>query len=104
VVGPNAGWLLHPYAACGRGPAGGQGGPYRWVRHPGYAADLLMWLGFGLASRNGLVGGSIVLVMLTAYMRRIAAEEAMLVVHLGGAYGAYKDYMRETSRVLPRVY
>jgi protein-S-isoprenylcysteine O-methyltransferase Ste14 len=76
-------------------------GPYRWVRHPGYAADLVMWLGFGLASRNALVGGSIVLVMLTAYVRRIAAEEAMLAVHLGGAY---RDYMRETSRLLPRVY
>jgi protein-S-isoprenylcysteine O-methyltransferase Ste14 len=60
-----------------------------------------MWLGFGLASRNGLVGGSIVLVMLSAYMRRVAAEEVMLVVHLGAAC---RDDMRETSRLLPGVY
>src|SRR5579859_7484061 len=29
-----------------------ESGPYRWLRHPGYAADLLLWLGFGLASGN----------------------------------------------------
>jgi protein-S-isoprenylcysteine O-methyltransferase Ste14 len=44
---------------------------------------------------------SIVAVMLGAYTRRIAAEEAMLVDHLGAAY---RDYMHQTSRILPRVY
>jgi len=76
-------------------------GPYRWVRHPGYAADLLLWLGFGLASQNAIVAPSVVAVMFGAYTRRIAAEEAMLVDHFGAAY---RDYMHQTSRILPRVF
>jgi protein-S-isoprenylcysteine O-methyltransferase Ste14 len=76
-------------------------GPYRWVRHPGYAADLLLWLRFGLASQHAIVASSIVAVMLDAYSHRIAAEEAMLIDYLGAAY---RDYMDQTSRILPGVY
>jgi protein-S-isoprenylcysteine O-methyltransferase Ste14 len=76
-------------------------GPYRVVRHPGYAADLLLWLGFGLASRNAVVAMCIDLVMAVAYARRIQAEEAMLVEQLGDAYW---EYQQATWRVVPLVY
>ncbi len=76
-------------------------GPYRLLRHPGYAADMLLWLGFGLASRNVVVAACVNLSMAIAYARRIQAEEAMLVEQLGDAY---RDYQRATWRVVPLVY
>jgi protein-S-isoprenylcysteine O-methyltransferase len=30
-------------------------GPYRLVRHPSYLGDLLLWLGAGIATANGIV-------------------------------------------------
>src|SRR6478752_6550819 len=30
-------------------------GPYRLVRHPGYFGNILMWLGAGVATTNGIV-------------------------------------------------
>ena len=76
-------------------------GPYRWVRRPGYAADLLLWLAWPKPSQNAMVASSIVAVMLGAYTRRIATEEALLVDHLGAAH---RDDMHQTSRILPGIY
>ena len=75
-------------------------GPYRLIRHPGYAGSLLIWLGFALTSRSllvlqmvgGLVGGS--------YHRRVAAEEALLCRDLPG----YEAYARRTRRLIPFVW
>ena len=76
-------------------------GPYRFLRHPGYAADLALWLGFGLASGNANVAFSVASAMALAYVRRIDAEEDMLARELGEPY---RRYLRESWRVLPWVY
>ncbi len=78
-----------------------QSGPYRLVRHPGYGADLLMWVGFGLATRNWLVGLTVSLAMALVYPRRIRAEEALLAQHFGDAY---RNYAHKTWRLAPGVY
>jgi protein-S-isoprenylcysteine O-methyltransferase len=76
-------------------------GPYRLLRHPGYAGLLLAWLGAGLATANWAVALAIALLMVFVYAYRIAAEEAMLV----GSFGdRYKDYMARTWRLVPYVY
>jgi protein-S-isoprenylcysteine O-methyltransferase len=76
-------------------------GPYRLLRHPGYAGLLLAWLGAGLATANWAVASAIALLMVAAYRYRIAAEEAMLL----GAFGdRYKEYMARTWRLVPYVY
>jgi protein-S-isoprenylcysteine O-methyltransferase Ste14 len=77
------------------------GGPYAVVRHPGYLGDLILWLGFGLASRTWIVTAGIGVAMAVAYARRIDAEEEMLHANLGSAY---RVYSQRTSRLLPRVY
>ena len=76
-------------------------GPYRLVRHPGYLAVLLLWLGAGLASANVLVAGLITVSMGRAYRRRISSEEAMLTDTFGEDYVAYT---RRTRRLIPWVY
>jgi protein-S-isoprenylcysteine O-methyltransferase len=76
-------------------------GPYRLLRHPGYAGLLLAWVGAGLASANWAVASAVALLMVVAYSYRIAAEEAMLVRAFGGRY---QEYMARTWRLIPYVY
>jgi len=76
-------------------------GPYRLLRHPGYAGLLLAWVGAGLATANWAVASAVALLMVVAYSYRIAAEEAMLVSAFGGRY---EEYMARTWRLIPYVY
>jgi protein-S-isoprenylcysteine O-methyltransferase Ste14 len=75
-----------------------QDGPYRLVRHPGYVGTLLIWIGFGWAMRNWLLGLLNTLVLLAVYGRRIQVEEAMLAETLGAPY---REYQRRTWRLIP---
>ena len=76
-------------------------GPYRVIRHPGYAADIILWLGAGLATMNWLVLAIILIVMLAVYLRRVAAEERLLLEAFGDEYRAYA---RRTWRMLPPLF
>jgi protein-S-isoprenylcysteine O-methyltransferase len=78
-----------------------EAGPYRLVRHPGYAGSLLAWVGAGLASSNWAVASAVALLTAVAYGHRIAAEEAML---LGAFGGRYRQYMARTWRLMPYVF
>lgn len=76
-----------------------RGGPYRFVRHPGYLGSLLCLDGIALASGDTLVLLASIAAMLAAYTYRIRVEDAMLVA----AFGApYESYRRETRALLPR--
>ena len=76
-------------------------GPYRIVRHPGYAAGMARLLGAGLATTNWLICALIVLIVVPTYVRRIRVEEAML----RGVFGQqFVDYSRRTWRLIPPVY
>ncbi len=76
-------------------------GPYHLVRHPGYLADLLLWIGAAVATLNWWIMLLVALVMLIAYTYRIHVEEAMLRATLGEPYRAY---MTRTWRLIPLVY
>jgi protein-S-isoprenylcysteine O-methyltransferase Ste14 len=76
-------------------------GPYRLVRHPGYLANLLMWLGAGFATANWIVPMSITIPMMGAYLYRIRAEEAMLADAFPQEYPSYASH---TWRLIPFLY
>jgi len=76
-------------------------GPYRWVRHPGYAGVLVMWIGFGAALGSVPALAVTTVPNVVAYLRRIDAEEAMLVDVLGDAY---RSYQRSSWRLVPGLY
>ena len=76
-------------------------GPYRLLRHPGYAGLLLAWVGAGLATTNWAVTLALALLMFVTYRYRMAAEEAMLLEAFGGRY---QEYMARTWRLMPYVY
>ena len=75
-------------------------GPYRLVRHPGYAGSLLTWAGFALAWRSLPVVVLVTGLLARAYRDRIRAEEELLRRVLPG----YADYARRTWRLVPYVW
>ena len=76
-----------------------QSGPYRWVRHPSYAGALLSVLGIVLCSTNWL-SLACLLIVASGFAYRIRVEEQALAADLGPPY---RDYMRRTKRLIPRV-
>ena len=76
-------------------------GPYRWIRHPIYAAGLMFSVAGFLISANWLVGicfvGGICLLVAT----RVPREEKMMLDAFGDRY---RQYMLHTGRFLPRAW
>jgi protein-S-isoprenylcysteine O-methyltransferase Ste14 len=75
-------------------------GPYRLIRHPGYAGSLLVWSGFALTSGSLPVVAVVTSLLGRAYRRRIAAEEVLLRRDLPG----YGGYCRRTKRLVPFIW
>lgn len=75
-----------------------RGGPYRFVRHPGYLGSLLCLNGIGLASGNLIVAVASIAATFAAYAYRIRVEDAMLIRQFGETYERYR---REVPALLP---
>ena len=75
-------------------------GPYRLIRHPGYAGSLLTWTGFALTSGSLPVVAAVTSLLGRTYRRRITAEEALLGRNLPG----YAEYSRRTKRLVPFIW
>lgn len=75
-----------------------RGGPYRWVRHPGYLGSLLVLNGIALACGNWITLFVSLVATLTAYAYRIKVEDEMLVATLGDSYAQYR---REVRALVP---
>jgi protein-S-isoprenylcysteine O-methyltransferase Ste14 len=70
-------------------------GPYKTIRHPGYLAFLLAWIGFGLITDNWISFFMVTILMTYAYILRILAEEQMMLDRFGVDY---QQYMNESYR------
>jgi len=77
-------------------------GPYRLVRHPGYAGGLLAWIGIGLTSANwaGLAAVTLLPVIIVSW--RIRLEEDALLATLDD--DRYRRYAAQHKRLIPRVW
>lgn len=75
-------------------------GPYRRVRHPMYTAGLLANASVLLLSANWLVGGSWLALHSCQFVGRIPLEERLMLQQFGETY---RQYMRTTGRLLPRI-
>jgi protein-S-isoprenylcysteine O-methyltransferase Ste14 len=76
-------------------------GPYRWIRHPGYTAGFMVFLGIGLALGSWLSLVIFILEMSLVYSRRVKAEEKALLDTLGEPY---REYMARTKRFIPFIF
>jgi protein-S-isoprenylcysteine O-methyltransferase Ste14 len=76
-------------------------GPYRWVRHPGYSAGFLVFLGLGFALGSWLSLAVFLLEIILVYSQRVKAEEKALLEVIGEPYRAY---MARTRRFIPLLF
>ena len=75
-----------------------RGGPYRWVRHPGYLGSLLCLNGVAFTSGSAPVFAASLASTIAGYLYRIRSEDRMLVDALGEPYAQYR---REVRALLP---
>jgi len=78
-----------------------QHGPYRLLRHPGYAGALLTLLGIGVALASWLSLLVIFVGPALALRIRIRVEEETLAGALGPEY---REYANRTARLIPGVW
>ena len=76
-------------------------GPYRLLRHPSYTGSLATFYGFALALGSAWSLALIVVVVTTAFLRRIQVEERALTSAFPQDYPVYA---RETKRLIPFVW
>ncbi len=75
-------------------------GPYKHIRHPIYTASIIMLLGFGLFSANGLLFAASMIILLLFYSRKVPKEEEELIRNFGKKY---KSYINSTGKFLPKL-
>ena len=75
-------------------------GPYRFIRHPMYAAIFLIGIGVSLLSANWIVVLSYMLPVICMYLVRVSDEEKMMIEKFGDKY---REYMRRTGRLIPKL-
>lgn len=76
-------------------------GIYRYIRHPGYLGNILLFLGASLVMGNIITILTVAVLIAGVYIYRIAAEEKMLIELFGTAYLAYQ---KQSRRLIPWVY
>jgi protein-S-isoprenylcysteine O-methyltransferase Ste14 len=76
-------------------------GPYRVMRHPGYAGLILVLTGIGATYGNWLSLAALALIPLIGFIHRIHVEEAALAAALGSRYTAYATGRK---RLIPFVW
>jgi protein-S-isoprenylcysteine O-methyltransferase Ste14 len=98
-------WALGQYFTFTVDVSSGQqvvtAGPYRALRHPGYAGGLLAMLGIGVVYANwvGLAGFAVPCLIIIVW--RIRIEEAALLRTAGAPYRAYAAHHK---RLLPPIW
>ena len=76
-------------------------GPYRWLRHPNYAALLLVAFGTATMARSPLAIGVTLVTWLPVALLRIHAEERVLHERLGDVF---LEYRRGRWCLVPGLY
>lgn len=91
-------WLGQSYSIMAAARKLVTGGPYRFVRHPLYAAELLTI--FGIALANFSLPAVLIFAATAAFqLRRSVNEERVL----RAAFPEYEEYARAVPRIIPRL-
>jgi protein-S-isoprenylcysteine O-methyltransferase Ste14 len=76
-------------------------GLYRFIRHPGYLGQLIIFLGISVTLSNWLSVLLMIIPVLSGYIYRIIVEEKFMAQQLGQIY---LDYQNRTKRLIPGIY
>ena len=76
-------------------------GIYKYIRHPGYLSDILIFLGVGMELLNWIPILLIVAAYPATYCYRIKMEERMLIEIFSESYIYYQKY---SKKLIPFIY
>ena len=76
-------------------------GLYKYIRHPGYLGQLIIFLGISTSLANWLSVLLMILSVLIGYTYRITVEERFMKEQMGQKY---MDYQKRTKRLIPLIY
>jgi protein-S-isoprenylcysteine O-methyltransferase Ste14 len=76
-------------------------GIYKYIRHPGYLGEILIFFGLGFVTYSilGILGAFIVSLMV--YFGEVVPEEKYMLEKFGKEY---EEYMKETFRFIPYIF
>lgn len=75
-----------------------ESGLYKFIRHPGYLGQLIIFIGITLSMSNWLSVLFMMIPVTFGYMNRIRIEERFMLEQMGQEYG---DYQERTKRIIP---
>jgi protein-S-isoprenylcysteine O-methyltransferase Ste14 len=76
-------------------------GLYKYIRHPGYLGQFIIFLGFSISVSNWLSILAMMIPVTLGYLYRIKVEERFLMEQLGVDY---LNYQERTKRIIPMLY
>lgn len=76
-------------------------GPYHYIRHPIYTAFILILGSTFFISANWMIGLTWIGMSALEIASRIGYEESLMLENFGDQY---REYMKKTGRLLPKVY
>ena len=76
-------------------------GLYKFIRHPGYLGQLMIFLGISTSISNWLSVLAMMVPVIAGYLYRIQVEERFMAKQLGEDY---QNYQARTNRLIPRIY
>jgi protein-S-isoprenylcysteine O-methyltransferase Ste14 len=76
-------------------------GLYKYIRHPGYLGQLIIFTGIATTLSNWLSILCMIIPVLSGYIYRIHVEEKFMIEQMGQPY---IDYQKHTKRLIPAIY
>jgi protein-S-isoprenylcysteine O-methyltransferase Ste14 len=76
-------------------------GLYKFIRHPGYLGQLIIFFGISTSISNWLSVLVMMIPVTLGYLYRINVEESFMLENLGADY---LNYQKRTKRIIPLIY
>lgn len=76
-------------------------GLYKFIRHPGYLGQLIIFAGISMSISNWLSILTMMIPVTLGYLYRIKVEETFMLEELGESY---LNYQTRTKRIIPMFY
>ena len=76
------------------------GGIYKYIRHPGYLSDFMIFIGIAMSMGNLIALVLITVTFVPAYAYRIRVEEKMLIEIFDDQY---REYIKTSKRLIPFI-
>jgi protein-S-isoprenylcysteine O-methyltransferase Ste14 len=76
-------------------------GLYKFIRHPGYLGQLIIFIGISTSLSNWLSVLVMMIPIILGYLYRIKVEEKFMLEQLGEDY---LNYQERTKRLIPMIY